>query len=284
MFPGMAKRAKVDPKAKPRSGATKDTAEGFFRPFSTLARPAPATKGSDASKGSSASKGSGASKGPEPAAKGSEPAAKGTAPTALPRPADRAPAPPAAPSSDRLTFALYMAGVRTLDDRADRVPATAARIERAPRDPKPTTDPDAEARARMRSLVLEGIRFETTDDGTHIEGRRRDVDPRELRRLRRADVPIDAALDLTAVPREATRAAVESFIQERRARGDRVVAILRGDPAPVLRGELAAWLAEGRAARDVAAFATARAPTLRIGSVPADVEAQAGAVLVLLTP
>jgi DNA-nicking Smr family endonuclease len=166
---------------------------------------------------------------------------------------------------DPETFAIYMSGVRALEDRASRIPTTSSRIERAARAAPPAVDPDADARARMRSLVTEGIRFETTDNGARVEGRRLDVDPRELRRLRRARCPVDATLDVRALGRDEARAAVEAFVRKRAEGGDQIVAVLHGEGASsaaprVLRGELAAWLSQGHAARHVAAFATAPEP------------------------
>ena len=258
--------------------AAKAAAEGFYRPFSSIGRPA-----KDKGKGAVASaSGAAKAKGAAGAAKGAAGAAKGAAGAAeaAPRGAQPAGAAPGgktsgpaaaggAPEPPRMidpeTFAIYMAGVRPLDDRASRIPATASRIERAPRPAPPAVDPDAEARARMRSLVEEGIRFEVTDDGTRIEGRRVDVDPRELRRLRRAQYAIDGTLDLHGLRAEEARGAVEAFVRKRSTDGDRVVAIVhgKGSHSPggygVLRGEIAAWLSHSHAARHVAAFATAPA-------------------------
>jgi DNA-nicking Smr family endonuclease len=67
------------------------------------------------------------------------------------------------------------------------------------------------------------------------------------------------------------------FVKKRASDGDRVVIVVhgKGEHSPrgqsVLRGEIAAWLSQGRAARHVAAFATA----------PED-HGGTGAVLVLL--
>ncbi|MCC6555967.1 MAG: Smr/MutS family protein [Polyangiaceae bacterium] len=248
----MAKRAKTDRTRKPAT-AQKEAAEAFYRPFSTLAGP------------------------PKPKAGGPGPAAPAAAPDAskgkpAPPPAaarSSSAARPAAPEPPRMvdpeTFAIYMSGVRALDDRASRIPTTASRIERAPRPAPPKVDPDEGARARLRSLVQEGIRFETSDDGARIEGRRVDVDPRELRRLRAGRYPVDASLDVRAQRADEARAAVEAFVKKRAEAGDRVVSILHREPdAPagaqgILRGELAAWLSQGHAARHVAAFATAPA-------------------------
>jgi DNA-nicking Smr family endonuclease len=178
---------------------------------------------------------------------------------------------------DPETFAIYMAGVRALpEDRAHRIPRTASKIEKAAQGTA-ASDPDASARARMRSLVTEGLRFETIDDGERLEGRRLDVDPRELRRLRRAQYAIDGKLDLHGLGIEEARHAVEAFIKKRAHDGDKVVLIVhgKGSHSPrgqaVLRGEIAAWLSQGRSARHIAAFATAP-----------DEHGGTGAVLVLL--
>ena len=179
---------------------------------------------------------------------------------------------------DPQTFAIYMAGVRALPgDRAHRIPRTASRIERAAPGARAPFDPDDEARARMRSLVSEGIRFEMVDDGERIEGRRIDLDPRELRRLRRGQYAIDGKLDLHGLGADEARHAVEAFVKKRARDGDKAVLIVhgKGSHSPrgnaVLRGEIAAWLSQGRSARHVAAFATAP-----------DDHGGTGAVLVLL--
>jgi DNA-nicking Smr family endonuclease len=167
-----------------------------------------------------------------------------------------------------------MAGVRALDDRrAGRIPLTASRLERAAPDAPAPRDPDADARARMQSLVVEGLRFEITDDGERVEGRRLDVDPRALRRLRRGRCAVDRSLALHGRRADEACAAVEAFVRQRCEGGDRVIALIHGEgaarplgraeagpeaPGPrALRAELAAWLSRGPAARHVAAFATA---------------------------
>ncbi len=178
---------------------------------------------------------------------------------------------------DADTFALYMAGVRPMDDKGKtRIPATASGSERAT-PPAQSGDPDAGARERMRALVAEGIRFESLDDGARLDARRVDVDPRDLRRLRRGQFAIDGRLDLHGMSLDEARAAVEAFVRKRSAEGDKVVSIIhgKGKHSPrqqgVLRGEIGAWLSQGRAARHVLAFATAP-----------DEDGGEGALLVLL--
>jgi len=181
-------------------------------------------------------------------------------------------------STDTQTFAVYMAGVHALPGgRADRIPLTAGKLERAASGAPSDDDPDDEARARMRSLVSDGLRFETVDDGERLEGRRIDVDPRELRRLRRGQYAVDGRIDLHGLGADEARHAIEAFIKKRAREGDHTVLIIhgKGTHSPrghaVLRGEIAAWLSQGGSARHIAAFATAP-----------DDHGGTGAVLVLL--
>jgi DNA-nicking Smr family endonuclease len=257
----MAKRAK----AKKATAAKTAAPEAFYRPFAEIKK----AKGDKP-------------KGDNPDAKKAEPKPaedKRAAATPTPprKPAARPPRDDAPAPVDPDTFALYMTGVRALpDDRAHRIPRNASRVEKAAHVDK-RAEVDEVARTEMRSLVIEGIRFETVDDGDRIEGRRLDVDPRELRRLRRAQYAIDGKLDLHGLGAQEARQAVESFVKKRAEDGDRVVLVVhgKGSHSPrghgVLRGEIAAWLSQGRASRHVAAFATA--PEDHGGS---------GAVLVLL--
>jgi DNA-nicking Smr family endonuclease len=183
-------------------------------------------------------------------------------------PAERAAAPiepetPTPEPSEAETFAMYMAGVRALDAPRARIPRSSNPVAAEPRPKAQGKDLDEEARAALHSLVAEGFRFEVSDDGERIEGRRLDVDPRELRRLRRGAYTIDGRLDLHGKNAAEARREIESFIRKRRADGDRVVAVIvgRGSHSPrgigVLRGEIAAWLSQGPAAHHVAAFASA---------------------------
>lgn len=169
--------------------------------------------------------------------------------------------PPAPDDGERLRFAQLIRGVRPLDE-SGKVRASPA---------------DAGGRARLEALVAEGIRFEVVDDGETLEGRRLDVDPREVRKLRQLRYAVDGTLDLHGLTAVEARTKVEAFLRRRRLQGDRAVVIVhgKGTHSPrgvaVLRGELAAWLSQGKAQRDVAAFASV---TDRLGGT--------GAVCVLL--
>lgn len=204
----------------------------------------------------------------------------GRARTAAAKRAEAVPEAPA-PEPDEGSFAEHMRDVKAFDDGPRRLPRTVSELE-SPERKSPSGDPDAGARAELSRLVTDGIRFDVMDDGTVLEGRRLDVDPREIRRLRRGAYAVDGKLDLHGQSVEEARSAVTRFVRARRIQGDRAVLLVhgRGSHSPgghaVLRGELAAWLSQGSAARDVAAFASVPSGWGRSGG-------PSGAVFVLLS-
>ncbi|MGZ3419599.1 MAG: Smr/MutS family protein [Polyangiales bacterium] len=167
-------------------------------------------------------------------------------------------------SEDEFFFQRLMGGVVPLgQDNRGRV-GTAPKLP--PREKKaivPQRDPDDDVRDHLMNLVEGGARFEVTDDGRRLEGRRLDLDHGTYRRLRRGELGVDARIDLHGKRADEARDALEKFLEEKRARRDRTVLVIhgRGDHSPagigVLRGEVAAWLSQGRPSRHVAAFATA---------------------------
>lgn len=292
---------KASQKKKARKGAQQagpgkgeaPVPEKLYRPFETLAKKQKG-KGSAADESTHAAGGGKTGEGKSTqGVKGAPPAAgkgggggqtaKSTAHKASPKPDMKSSAKSASPAGstmsaeDAESFALYMAGVRELTDRATRIPRSANRVEKAAKGALPKLDLDAPAREQLAALVAEGVRFETSDDGERIEGRRIEVEPKEVRRLRRGQYTVDQQLDLHGLHVPEARKAIETFIEKRRKEGDRVVRIIhgKGGHSPrgtsALRGEIAAWLSQGPAKRHVAAFATA----------PPD-EGGAGAMLVLL--
>jgi DNA-nicking Smr family endonuclease len=176
---------------------------------------------------------------------------------------------PESEREDELTFHRMMSGVVPLEGRGSRVPVTAgARVE--PSQVKPT---DLREKAReeakavldhLHHLVDDAVRFEVTDDGKRVEGRRLDVPPSLVRELRRGVLPIDGRLDLHGLGAGAAREQLLEFLRTQRARGERCVLVIHGKGehsvalGGVLRGEISAWLSQGRAREHVAAFATAR--------------------------
>jgi DNA-nicking Smr family endonuclease len=210
----------------------------------------------------------------EAEAKAAEDAAKarGAAPPPKPKPAAPASLPKKAQGDgdDELTFHRMMAGVTPLDaGKASRVPVSEGARSATRARPKPDELRDQarreaeEVRAHLHQLVDDVARFEVSDDGRRVEGRRVDVAPDVLRTLRRGLLPIDARLDLHGMDAATARDRLLAFLREKRTTGERCVLVIhgKGDRTPgggVLRGEIAAWLSQGRAREHVAAFATAR--------------------------
>jgi DNA-nicking Smr family endonuclease len=208
------------------------------------------------------------------AARGSE--AKGVSPGASPvapparRPEPRPKPEPVNNAEDELTFHRMMSGVTPLDTSrgGSRIPVGATRIE-----PGRVRPADLREKAReeaksvlehLHHLVDDAVRFEVTDDGKRVEGRRVDVPPSLVRELRRGVLPIDGRLDLHGFGAGDAREKLLEFLRTQRARGERCVLVIHGKgehsigKSGVLRGEISAWLSQGRAREHVAAFATAR--------------------------
>jgi DNA-nicking Smr family endonuclease len=194
------------------------------------------------------------------------------APPAKPAPSARVAKPRATSAEEEaLSFHRLVSGVVPLEAKRGRVPRShalersrAADLARRVAQGKSAADREAdEVHEHLRSLVEGRTRFEVTDDGRRIEGRRVDVTPDVVRKLRRGLLPIDARIDLHGRRAEDARVELETFLATKRSRGERCVLVVhgKGEHSPrgvgVLRGELGAWLSQGRASEHVAAFTTA---------------------------
>jgi DNA-nicking Smr family endonuclease len=174
---------------------------------------------------------------------------------------------PAADDESTLLHRLY-AGVTPLDRSRGRVSNQA--LDRSPAleraaaaaTSSATTDDDA-VRNHLRALVEDRARFEVSDDGARVEGRRIDLPVTALRRLRRGEVPVDGRIDLHGMVLAEARTQLDRFVGTMRARGERCLLVIhgKGTHSPgglgVLRGEISAWLSQGPASEHIAAFATA---------------------------
>jgi DNA-nicking Smr family endonuclease len=211
------------------------------------------------------------------AAAESKPAGQGTS---GPAPAGRRTAAPTTADGpeedDALLMARMFAGVTPLDP--SRVPRHRPPDERVDSDRARRAAEEAgrevdAVHARLKALVEDKARFEVADDGTYVEGRRVDVPVDALRKLRRGSLPIDARLDLHGLSAIHAHEQLGAFLRTMRARGERCVLVIhgKGDHSPggvgVLRGEISAWLSQGPASDQVAAFATARTEDGGAGAV-----------------
>lgn len=178
---------------------------------------------------------------------------------------------PAGDLDEPMAFHRLMAGVTPLNDSRRRIPASQASLEttegheraRVAAAQMLADDESEKVRDHLRHLVDTKTRFEVSDDGRRVEGRRLEVPMDQVRRLRRGQWPIDAHLDLHGLRAHDARESLEEFLRDKRSRGERCVLVVhgKGDHSPgrygVLRGEIAAWLSQGAASEHVAAFTTA---------------------------
>jgi DNA-nicking Smr family endonuclease len=180
------------------------------------------------------------------------------------------------PEDEAFLLHRMFAGVEPLDrsrGRVSRQPIEPSeRVKRAAsRGAEKVREESQAVREHLRTLV-DG-RFEVGDDGTRAEGRRVDVGVDVLRKLRRGQFPLDGRLDLHGMTVPEARAQLELFLRTMRSRGERCVLVIhgKGDHSPhgsgVLRGEISAWLSQGGASEQVAAFATAQGPDGGEGAV-----------------
>jgi DNA-nicking Smr family endonuclease len=176
------------------------------------------------------------------------------------------------PEEESFAFHRMMSGVKPIDQTNRRIPVSQSALDRSLtaehahhmlNEPSAQEREDAAVREHLRRLVEGVSRFEVQDDGERVEGRRVELSPELLRKLRRGSFPVDAKLDLHGQSAEAAKVTLAAFIRDKRTRGERCVLIVhgKGDHSPggvgVLRGEMAAWLSQGAASTHVAAFCTA---------------------------
>ena len=190
-------------------------------------------------------------------------------PTPPPRPV---PPPPPRERSEADLWAEATSGARKVERGPELVPPPAPRGA-----PEQVWYADLDAVDELRALVSGDAPFDISDGDEFIEGRVTGLDPAIARRLRRGDYAVQGHLDLHGQTRDEAKRAVELFLRDARRSGKRCVVLVHGrglhsrDQLPVLKEALRTWLGQGRFARHVLAFATAR---------PAD--GGAGAVYVLL--
>jgi DNA-nicking Smr family endonuclease len=193
-------------------------------------------------------------------------------PPRAPAPAQRVVEPTRSATSDlddEMSFHRMMSGVTPLATGAKaRVPLTtevrpgAQRLKAAELHAKVAVETEA-AIAHLHSIVDDVARFEVSDDGRRVEGRRIDAPADLVRSMRRGMLPIDGRLDLHGLTAAQAQEKLVEFLRTMRSRNERCVLVIHGKGeripgAGVLRGEIAAWLSQGKAREHVLAFTTAR--------------------------
>lgn len=183
-----------------------------------------------------------------------------------PKPAAARPPPPPqprklAPTREDEEAALFMQHV-------GEVEPVRARSEKAflkPPPPAPRgSDAEEEALLQLSELVAGTGPFDLADSDEFIEGAAVGLDPQILRKLRRGDYAFQSHLDLHGLTKPEAKEQLAVFLQAARLKGQRCVLVVHGrglhskDQLPVLKQSLQSWLTQGRIAKQVLAFSTAR--------------------------
>lgn len=133
-----------------------------------------------------------------------------------------------------------------------------------PQDAVRIRNEDDEVLEHLALLVGGAGEFELSDSSEFIEGWARGLDRRIVQKLKRAEYPVQARLDLHGMTRAAAKTALERFVVDSRRAGKRCVLIVHGrghnsvDQIPVLKEGVQQWLSRGRMGKEVIAFASAR--------------------------
>ena len=125
-------------------------------------------------------------------------------------------------------------------------------------------DPDAEALARLETLVRCGEGFAVSDTPEYMEWIGYGVNPDMAKRLHRGDFSIQAHIDLHGLGVEPAQEVFEQFLNEALSSGKRAVLIVHGRglsscEEPVLKTKVKEWLTSGRWRKWVIAFTSASA-------------------------
>lgn len=185
-------------------------------------------------------------------------------PEPAPAPKKPAPAPPSVRRADGLSeddlWSVAVDGATPLADRSARVKPGPQAISAVPA----RLDPDLDAYDELRALVTGEVAFDIADSDEFIEGHAHGLDAQVVRKLRRGEFAIQGHVDLHGLLKDEAKLELETFLARARQEGRRCVLVVHGrglhskDQVPVLKEALKRWMATGRFARHVLAFASAR--------------------------
>jgi DNA-nicking Smr family endonuclease len=183
-------------------------------------------------------------------------------PKADDQPKKKAPEPPKRPPDDVELFAQAMKGVMPMANDC---------VTPEPADPKAVVatiqesvrKQEQEALEILKGLVRGTSAFDITCTGEYLEGHAVPVDPAIMKKLKAGEITIEGHLDLHGHTKLSAEQALQNFILNAHALGQRMVLIIHGrglksSQGPVLKELLIRWLTTGTLSHLVLAFASAR--------------------------
>lgn len=165
-----------------------------------------------------------------------------------------------APTHEEDECALFLASVGEVEAVRGPRPVVARELPQAPRLPVEEED----VLTQLSELVAGEGPFDLVDSEESVEGSVSGLDRRIVTRLRRGEYALQGDLDLHGLSRAEAKDAVERFLLRCRQQGRRCVLIVHGrglhsrDQIPILKEGVQGWLSQGKLARVVLAFSTAR--------------------------
>ncbi|MGD8388407.1 MAG: Smr/MutS family protein [Desulfobacteraceae bacterium] len=175
---------------------------------------------------------------------------------------DSSPAPPVDPvSEDTRSFLEAMADVEPLDHRKQKMPPH-PRGRTYPAHPAPNET--QEALEHLNGLVHGSVDMDISFTDEYMEGARKGVSRKTVKRLKRGRFPVQDHIDLHGLTRHEAEKRVREFLLQSHKMGLRCVLIVHGrglnSPSsfPVLKERLPVWFSRGPVRKIVLAFATAR--------------------------
>ena len=171
--------------------------------------------------------------------------------------------PPEPPKADDgEVFAQAMKGV---------VPMSSDRVTPEPLDPGSVVASIRENVRRHERETLEILKglvrgtslFDITTTGEYLEGHAVPVDPAVMKKLKAGELTVESHLDLHGHTKLTAEQALQNFILNAHALGQRTVLVIHGrglksSQGPVLKDLLVRWLTTGTLSHLVLAFASAR--------------------------
>lgn len=174
----------------------------------------------------------------------------------------KAPQAPKGPPDDAELFSQAMKGV---------VPMANDCVTPEPADPRAVMASIQENVKRQEQEVLDILKglvrgsshFDITCTGEYLEGHAIPVDPATMKKLKSGELTIESHLDLHGHTKLSAEQALQNFILNAHALGQRTVLIIHGrglksSQGPVLKELLIRWLTTGSLSHLVLAFASAR--------------------------
>ena len=165
-------------------------------------------------------------------------------------------------NDEEVLFAHAMNGVKPMDnDRITPEPVEAETVIQSIHES--IRRQDTEVLNTLHALARGKARFDITCTGEYLEGNAIPLDPTTFKKLKAGEFTTQAYLDLHGHTKDEARSALNSFLTNAHAMGNRALLVIHGrglksSEGPVLKEFVVKWLTTGSLSHLVLAFCSAR--------------------------